>query len=753
MKRTTTLLVVTAVLLAFLGAPRVAEAAVMVARAELVDSKLRLEGSGANPGATISVDGVAMGTADSAGVFKIQRNGFSSPSCQVVVGDGSTSAQATLRGCTPSTPPPSAGVRLSSLTLDPANVIGGNSLSVTVTLSAPLEHTTTFPIYNSNPTWARFPDAIGNLAAPGEIGGTMGAVTIPAGSTTTSFALATGCQDASACTPGSAPSIALWATITARFGASEQRATLLILPSPPPPPPALASLSLNSTAITGGGVVVGAVQFDAPNLSETTVSVASSNPGLATTPASVTMPRGSAPSAQFTVTTSTVAAATSVTISATYGGVTKSVVLSLAPMPPAPTDFALTLYNQSVVGGYSPRPLIQVDFPAPPPLGTDVIAASSSNPAVASVQPSTRISASGGESTRVMVDVETYCLAPGCVGTPPPVNVTIAISWGSVTHTVVVTVNPNPNVPPPAELASLEMFTPSTSLVGGTDCCRQSFGTITLTTNNYPNPTYVTITSSNPAVAPISDDTVWNPYPNTVIFVQTAAAFGNPLPLKANFTVDTRTVTAPTPVTITVSYNGITKSTTLTVQPPDPPPTLVSLTLEQTSVVCCPSVKATITPSGPSQSSYDVALVSSHPAVAVVPATQRIAWGATSAVFFVETKPVATSTTVTISASYNGVTRTTMLTILPPGSPPPDTVAIQTAEYDRGKQQLSVAATSSQASAKLTVHVAATGELIGALAGDGSGRFKGQFNWPTNPSSITVKSSAGGSATASVVTK
>jgi hypothetical protein len=63
-----------------------------------------------------------------------------------------------------------------------------------------------------------------------------------------------------------------------------------------------------------------------------------------------------------------------------------------------------------------------------------------------------------------------------------------------------------------------------------------------------------------------------------------------------------------------------------------------------------------------------------------------------------------------------------------------------------------VEATSSSASATLTVFVTSTGAQIGTLTNDGGGRYRGQFNWPTNPQNITVKSSLGGSATRTVTT-
>jgi len=105
--------VIVLVLLLPAVAPPVAYAAVTVSRAEINSGRLRTEGSAA-PNRTITVDGVAMGTSDGGGSFRIERSGFTPPAdCTVDVNDGSaTAATARLSGCTVTsatpTPTPSA---------------------------------------------------------------------------------------------------------------------------------------------------------------------------------------------------------------------------------------------------------------------------------------------------------------------------------------------------------------------------------------------------------------------------------------------------------------------------------------------------------------------------------------------------------------------------------------------------------------------------------------------------------------------
>ena len=90
-----------ALLLLVVVAAAAAEAAVTITRAEVSGSRLRIEGR-AVANRTITVDGVAMGTSDGFGTFRIERDPFTRPAdCTVDVDDGSgTPAVATLSGCT-----------------------------------------------------------------------------------------------------------------------------------------------------------------------------------------------------------------------------------------------------------------------------------------------------------------------------------------------------------------------------------------------------------------------------------------------------------------------------------------------------------------------------------------------------------------------------------------------------------------------------------------------------------------------------
>lgn len=196
---------VLAALLLVLAMPGVSHATVSVSRAEVSGDRLRIEGSAA-PNRTITVDGVAMGTSNGGGTFKIERTGFTPPAdCTVDVNDGSaTATTARLSGCTVSSPPPPSGVAVSSLTLSQTTVVGGNPVTGTVTLSAaaPADGLVV-SLTSSNAAVASVPPS----------------VTVPAGATSANFTVTT-----------TAVNDTQSATITATGGGASRSVTLSVVP-------------------------------------------------------------------------------------------------------------------------------------------------------------------------------------------------------------------------------------------------------------------------------------------------------------------------------------------------------------------------------------------------------------------------------------------------------------------------------------------------------------------------------------------
>jgi hypothetical protein len=200
---------------------------------------------------------------------------------------------------------PSPLPTLSSLTLSPSTVTGGNSSTGTVTLSAPAPAGgAQVTLSSSNTGAARVPSS----------------VTVPAGATSTTFTVNTSAVAAS--TP---------VTVSASYGGVTQTASLTLTPSPLP---TLSSLTLSPSNVTGGNSSTGTVTLSGPApAGGAQVMLSSSNTGTARVPSSVTVPAG-ATRATFTVNTSTVFFSTSVTISASYGGITLTANLTVSPVLP-----------------------------------------------------------------------------------------------------------------------------------------------------------------------------------------------------------------------------------------------------------------------------------------------------------------------------------------------------------------------------------------------------------------------------------
>ena len=188
--------------------------------------------------------------------------------------------------------PPAA---LSSITVSPTSVIGGNSSTGTLTL-----------------TGAATSNAVVTLSSNNASATAPSSVTVPQGATTVSFSIGT--------TPVASSTAA---GISAVYNGVTKTATLTITR------PALSSLKLNPSKVVGGNPSTGTVTLSgAAPPAGVTIQLSSSRTAVATVPSSVTVAAG-ATAATFTVTTNGVRSTTNTTISGTSAGVTKSAVLSV----------------------------------------------------------------------------------------------------------------------------------------------------------------------------------------------------------------------------------------------------------------------------------------------------------------------------------------------------------------------------------------------------------------------------------------
>jgi len=289
-----------------------------------------------------------------------------------------------------------APVSLSSLTLNPTSVTGGNSSTGTVTLSgAAPAGGATVTLSSSNTAAATVPSS----------------VSVAAGATSATFTVST-----------SAVASSTAVTISATYSGATRSASLTVTPASPPPP-TVSSLSLNPTSVTGGNSSTGTVTLSgAAPAGGATVTLSSSNTSAATVPSSVTVAAG-ATSATFTVSTSAVAASTTVTISGTYSGATRSASLTVTPAPPPPpTVSSLTLNPANVFGGQSSTGTVTLTGPAP--AGGAQVLLSSSNSA-ASV-PSSVIVPAGATTATFTVNTSFVLIST---------SATISASYNGTTRT------------------------------------------------------------------------------------------------------------------------------------------------------------------------------------------------------------------------------------------------------------------------------------------------------------------------------
>ncbi|MGO9008551.1 MAG: beta strand repeat-containing protein, partial [Bryobacteraceae bacterium] len=307
----------------------------------------------------------------------------------------------------------------------------------------------------------------------------------------------------------------------------------------------------------------------------------------------------------------------------TYQASAAGLLSNIATVTITVTSSAVSLVNLNpvtVTGGSSSTGTVTLSSPAPS--GGAVVALTSSNTAAAQVPASVTVAAGATSAT---FPITTSAVASTA-------TVTISATYNSTTQTAGLTVTP----PVPGGVS-----VSPTSVTGGSS----STGTVTLSGPAPSGGAVVALTSSNVVAAQV-------PASATVAAGATSATFP----------ITTSAVASTATVTISATYNNTTQTVGLTVTPPVPGAVSVS----PTSVTGGSSSTGTVTLSGPAPSGGAVvALTSSNTAAAQVPASVTVAAGATSATFPITTSAVASTASVTISATY-GATLTTTLTVNPP---------------------------------------------------------------------------------------
>ena len=319
----------------------------------------------------------------------------------ITASDGRYSFSKVLRVLKPPPPPVLAGV-----SVNPASVVGGNPSIGTVTLSAPQSGTTVVAL---------------STPAPATVATMPSSVTLPAGATSASFTIVT--------RPVSSQfNMNVFASLSGSPG--KQALLLITAGSSPPPAATLSSVAVNPSSVVGGSSSNGTVTLSAAAPSGGAAVSLFDNSIATSVPASVTVPAG-ATSAGFTVSTTSVTASTSSTISAAWGGVTRTAPMMVTPATsPAPAALSAVSVNPaSVVGGNASQGTVTLTAAAP---SGGFAVALSDNSGAATVPASLTV-AQGSTSA-------TFTVTTTSVGAPTPV--TITASAAGVTRTAGLTVTP-----------------------------------------------------------------------------------------------------------------------------------------------------------------------------------------------------------------------------------------------------------------------------------------------------------------------
>ena len=378
---------------------------------------------------------------------------------------------------------------------------------------------------------------------------------------------------------------------------------------------AVSNVTLNPTSLAGGASSTGTVTLTGPAPAGGSVVTLASNNATATLPATVTVAQG-ASSATFSIATTAVASAVSPIITATMGASSKTATLTVNP----PALSTLVASAANVIGGKQVR--LTANLGSVAPTGGSVVTLTSTDTIALPVPVSISISA-GATSGETLITT-------GVVAADTSVTATATL--GSVSKTAVVVV----------KAAALSSLVPGkTVMTGGAT---------------------VSVRVQLDGAAPTGGTTVTLSSANTAIISLPLQATVPAGATSVNVDAVSSAVATDTDVAITATLGTVSKSVTLTVVAP----VAASVTVSPTSVLGGASSTGTVTLSGPAPTGGRVVDLASNLASATVPASVTVVAGATTATFPVTTTPITTNAIATLSATNNGVTVTTSLTVRGP---------------------------------------------------------------------------------------
>ncbi len=381
------------------------------------------------------------------------------------------------------------------------------------------------------------------------------------------------------------------------------------------------SITLNPDTVRGSNTSIATVTLNGAPLKDVTIALTSSNIDAAAIPPSVVVPAGTL-SATFNVTTIDAPITQTSVITAALNSVSKNAVMTVNPLLPAFAPASVTLSPSLVLGGVGSS-IATVTLTAT--LTFPVTVMLSSSDTTAATVPSS-ITFTGLSATFPVTSL-------AVTSTKTPV---ISASLNGVTKSATLT------VAPPVSLSAITLV-PPTLISGGSGLGVVSLAGAAVT------PVTVTLANSNPAAATL---------PASVTVPAGAASI--------SFSIAAKSVTTPQSTTITATLTGISKTAVLTVNPPPAQPVPIGLSFNPASVVGGQqNSSATLTLSSPATANLTVTLTSSDVTAATVPASVTVVSGSSTAVFTVTSLAVSAVKTPAITASVNGGSQSSNLTVNP----------------------------------------------------------------------------------------
>lgn len=404
-----------------------------------------------------------------------------------------------------------------------------------------------------------------------------------------------------------------------------------------PPPPLLQSLSVNPASVVGGTSATGTITLSAPQSGPTVVQVSIIDGAPASLPAdhppcppssrcyNVTIPAG-ATTASFAIGTSPVTFQFNLNIYARIGTGPELQALLLITPGGATAAKALSTNPVDMVGGASATGTVTLTAAAPSGGAVVTLSKAFSNggPGTVPVTTPASVTVPAGQTTA------SFPISSSTV--TATTNVRISATYGGATVNADITL-----------YTRLGQLLFNGTVPGGTP----AIGTVTL---NGPAPSggaVVALSSGNTSLVTV-------PASVTVPAGQTSV----------DFTSNTSPVTQFTFVEVRASHDGVTVTGGLFLSVSQ---AVASVTLNPNTVVGPASSTATVTLENTASGNAFVTLASSNTVLATVPSSVLVPGGQKTATFTVNAGSVVTTTTVQISATHEGVTRSGTLTITPPG--------------------------------------------------------------------------------------